>query len=254
MSEKSRKTRIYQPDWPLCLREDEWLKDEDVTQREAEEIWQALALQPGIDIFDCPCGDARISIHFARKGARVYGLDINQHFVNRARQRFEDENLFGVINQGDMREASLPEGCDLLLNWFNSFGYYDDEDNKKMIKVFSEAIRPGGYLLLESPNMRHIMQNIYEKRHDEDDQVITEWEDCDHCLYIYEAPTHEKEEVVCRIRIYSLEEYERMFSEVGLVVEKAFDEHFSSFSEDSRRLILLARKQTMSPKNACGIR
>ena len=51
--------------------------------------------------------------------------------------------------QGDLRELPFDGRFDAVLNWFTSFGYFDDEGNRRVLEGFHRALRPGGTLLLE---------------------------------------------------------------------------------------------------------
>jgi SAM-dependent methyltransferase len=50
--------------------------------------------------------------------------------------------------QGDMREPPFEGRFDALVNWFSSFGYFDDETNRRVLEGFARALRPGGVLLI----------------------------------------------------------------------------------------------------------
>ena len=44
------------------------------------------------------------------------------------------------------------------MNWFTSFGYFDDETNKEMLAGFRRALKPGGRLLLETVNRERVIR------------------------------------------------------------------------------------------------
>ena len=232
----------YRPDWYEHMPDDEWLRSEEQSRQEGEEIWRALHLQAGIRVFDCPCGDARVSVELAKRGASVHGIDINPRFVARAQQRFQQLGLAGSFARMDMREAHLPGGCDLLLNWFNSFGYFDEEDNRRTMAAFAAALRPGGQLLLESPNIEHLLQNIAQKTDSEGRGAPVEWDAEKGQAYLYYPPTDKEEEVLGIFRLYSPEEFQALFEGAGLNLEARYSESFTPYSPDSKRFILVARK------------
>jgi SAM-dependent methyltransferase len=118
-------------------------------ESEAELIRRLAGLNPGDDVLDVPCGDGRIAVHLARAGCNVIGVDLSERLIARARER-ESENLRFQV--GDMRELSWHGRFDLVLNWFSSFGYYDSETNRRVLRAFRKALRPGGKLILEQRN------------------------------------------------------------------------------------------------------
>lgn len=43
----------------------------------------------------------------------------------------------------------MPSGpFDAVVCWFTSFGYFDDDDNRKVLDEFAQVLRPGGRLLM----------------------------------------------------------------------------------------------------------
>ncbi len=49
---------------------------------------------------------------------------------------------------------------DVLLNWFTSFGYFDDEGNMETLRNFHEYLRSGGLLIIDFPNFHlHSVDN-----------------------------------------------------------------------------------------------
>src|SRR6056297_129318 len=78
------------PEWFLELPDDLWLKPEEMCKADADKIWHALELRKGMEILDCPCGDARVGLHLAKRGIKLTGIDVNPRFIEKARQRFDD--------------------------------------------------------------------------------------------------------------------------------------------------------------------
>ena len=237
-----RFSQPLQKDWFVRLRDDQWLLPERRANQEGIEICERLEIGPGTKVFDCPCGDARISYQMALCGADVTGMDINPRFIQKAKERFQAMGLSGKFTQGDMRGASYPGGCDLFLNWFNSFGYFSEEENQRHMRAMADCIRPGGILLLEGPNPGHVADNLQVKYQKNSAQVQQHWDENTRRMNITYPPEGGEEAVVVSIRIYDLEEYRALFREAGLVLEQAFGEHFRPLTPDSLRMILIARK------------
>lgn len=122
---RSSKVPCPDPDWISQIPDGLWLKPEKMAAPESRIIWQALELTPGQEVLDCPCGDGRVGIHLAQRGIRYTGLDINPRFIKRAHERFAAEGVEGSFLLRDMRELNYEGRFDAVVNWFNSFGYYD---------------------------------------------------------------------------------------------------------------------------------
>jgi 2-polyprenyl-3-methyl-5-hydroxy-6-metoxy-1,4-benzoquinol methylase len=129
------------------------------TEDDVARIVELLDLQPGAEILDCPCGHGRIANALAERGFHVTGIDASDFFLERARA---DANARGVdveYIQGDMRSLPWRDRFDALVNWFTSFGYFSDPQNKAVLREFHAALKPGGRLILETQNITRILLN-----------------------------------------------------------------------------------------------
>ncbi len=52
----------------------------------------------------------------------------------------------------DMRDISYREEFDIVLNWYTSFGYFTDEENKKVLRNFYNVLTRNGILIIDSPS------------------------------------------------------------------------------------------------------
>ena len=149
------------------------------TPEEVERIVELLELEPGAGILDCPCGHGRISNALAERGFRVTGLDTTEVFLERAREDAAARGVEVEYLHGDMRELPWRERFDGLVNWFTSFGYFSDEENKAVLRGFHDTLRHGGRLVLETQNVSRIMlapQPIHVVGERDGDLMIDRWE------------------------------------------------------------------------------
>jgi 2-polyprenyl-3-methyl-5-hydroxy-6-metoxy-1,4-benzoquinol methylase len=129
------------------------------TPEEVERIVELFELEPGAEILDCPCGHGRIANPLAERGFRVTGLDTTELFLERAREDAAARGVEVEYVHGDMRELPWRDRFDGLLNWFTSFGYFSDDENKSVLRQFHDALKAGGRLVLETQNVTRIMLN-----------------------------------------------------------------------------------------------
>jgi ubiquinone/menaquinone biosynthesis C-methylase UbiE len=129
-----------------------------VSDADADTIWHLLELEQGTEVLDLACGHGRIANRLAGKGARVTGLDATPAFLERART---DGTSLGVevdYVEGDMRSLPWPDGSfDCVISWFTSFGYFDDDGNREVLREACRVLRPGGRLLIENNNLSELL-------------------------------------------------------------------------------------------------
>jgi SAM-dependent methyltransferase len=113
---------------------------------EAAEIIETLGLTAGDRVLDAPCGHGRIANRLAAQGMKVTGVDITPHFLEKARESGTDVDY----RLGDLRELPVEGPFDAAISWFTSFGYFEDEDNQRVLAEYRRVLRPGGKLLLET--------------------------------------------------------------------------------------------------------
>lgn len=119
-------------------------------RKEAEEIVATLKLDPGSSILDAPCGHGRIANLLAANGFRVTGVDVTELFLKEAQVAREELGVDVDYRQGDLRNLPVSGPFDAVVCWFTSFGYFDDDDNKKVLDEFARVLEPGGRLLIET--------------------------------------------------------------------------------------------------------
>jgi SAM-dependent methyltransferase len=57
-----------------------------------------------------------------------------------------------------MRSLPWEDGrFDRVLSWFTSFGYFDDDDKRRVLRETHRALRPGGKLLIENNNLAALL-------------------------------------------------------------------------------------------------
>jgi SAM-dependent methyltransferase len=124
-----------------------YLSDE-LNDRDTDDVVALLRLAPGDMILDAPCGHGRISNRLAARGIDVVGVDASELFLQLAREGGAGVNY----RVGDLRDLPVEGPFDAVLSWFTSFGYFDDDGNRKVLAEYRRVLRPGGRLLIEMHN------------------------------------------------------------------------------------------------------
>jgi SAM-dependent methyltransferase len=223
-------------------------------------LFKNIKLKRGSKILDLACGNGRHSILFAKRGYNVTGIDLSGYLILHAKKKLKNEyekfkdNLKFEIK--DMRDIEHVSEFDMVVNLFTSFGYFiKHSDNQKVIKGISSALKPGGYFIFDFLNSIYLKKNLVQfdttkfdskaavqVRAIVNDTVIKE-------IYIISArkPKHYYPDIAHyteKIKLYTIDDIEKMFIKYGLKIEKKFgDYNGSQFHKNrSKRLIIIAKK------------
>jgi SAM-dependent methyltransferase len=131
------------------------LTDEQ-SDRDTDDIVRMLDLHPGEAVLDAPCGHGRISERLAARGLRVAGVDASELFLDVARAGGSDVDY----RRGDLRELPVDGPFDAAISWFTSFGYFDDDGNRKVLDEYRRVLGPQGRLLIEMHNRDEIVRRF----------------------------------------------------------------------------------------------
>lgn len=151
--------------WDEVFEEDylyfyETLLTPERNDREAALLVRLLGLPEQAEVLDAPCGHGRIANRLARMGYRVTGLDKSRAFLERARREAAEWGVQVDYVEGDIRRLPWTERFDAVINWFTSFGYFDDEENRLVLREAHRALRPGGRLVLEMIARDRVVQQV----------------------------------------------------------------------------------------------
>jgi SAM-dependent methyltransferase len=119
---------------------------------EVDVLWRVLGPEPGIELLDAPSGHGRIANRLAERGLRVTGIDITPLFLDQARADAADRGVDVDYVHGDIRELPWRERFDVVVNWFTSFGYFSDEQNREVLRQARGALKPGGRFVIDIHN------------------------------------------------------------------------------------------------------
>jgi ubiquinone/menaquinone biosynthesis C-methylase UbiE len=203
------------------------------TTREVDFIWNFLGVRPGTHLLDCPCGYGRHSLVLALRGARVTGVDINEGFLNHAREAMARMNLPASsleLIPGNMRKLPLGSATvERVINMFTSFGFFEtDEENKQVIKEYSRVLKKGGSLLihLDYNPIKVADGNWYDENSQRTlkdgvhliiDEKYNSWtKRINGCWRIVTPDPGVPDKTLCySLRVYSPQEFREMLAECG---------------------------------------
>src|SRR5262245_25412834 len=149
-------------------------RDEKEAAGFIEVLGDELNLKAGSKVLDLGCGHGRHSRKLASMGCRVIGLDLSASSIRQAKKSESD-----VLNfyRHDMRDEFGKDEFDYVFNFFTSFGYFKTaHENFQVVSNISNALKPGGMLVLDYLNIHFAESRIVPKETKEIDGVEYEIE------------------------------------------------------------------------------
>ena len=173
-------------------------------------------------------------------------LDLNEEFLRIAKKRDVTKTV-----QGDMRNLCFQDrSFDLALIMFTSFGYFDDEDNLRVLQEAYRVLDYGGVLVLDLPNYSRISNDFSVSREKPlGNGIVINYQKRIEGKYLVEERSRIEvgqglENLLpIKLRIYTPEEIVELCREAGFNEVITFDQELKEFSpNDSRRLWVISTK------------
>lgn len=193
-------------------------------------------------LLDLCCGPARHAALLVARGYRILGLDANEQAIRQASVACPE----GRFEAGDMRAlASLGETFDGVLNLWHSFGYFDDETNRDVLRQVRDVLRPGGRAIFDIYNRDHFAQRPLVETAERGGRAIRttrSWHGPRHRVVLqYDGQSGDTFEW----RLYTPAEFEEVCRSVGLHSLHScawFDESITPSPEHARMQFVLERR------------
>ncbi len=220
------------------------------TARHVRTVKKLARLRPGMAVLDVPCGMGRLSVPLARLGVRVTGVDIVEHYLEQARTEALCAGVEIELHHGDMREMVWEREFDVVVNWFSSFGYFNDPQMLGFARQLWRVLKPGGSLVLEVVNKSWLLRHFRARSvhvtggvrivqsHrwlSETQQLLSAWE-------LSRDGRTERHQVV--LRLYNGTEMRALLHRAGFRDIRLYDDRAGvpRFSRHSPRLIAVAAR------------
>jgi SAM-dependent methyltransferase len=207
-------------------------------------------------ILDLACATGGRTLALSRLGFDVVGADPRPELLEVAGGEAEIEGLETGFFEVDPRAMEFDRQFDVVLSLgggaFEHFG--DDRQCVEAFEAASRALRPGGRLLMQLPNVLHVEAHLPERTWLLSGNAVELIEQCwnepahrldgtRRSLIECEAPEH-MEAFDFQRRLYTIEELADVFNLVGLRLGDVFDEQGRPCapSDVERELFVEARR------------
>jgi len=214
-------------------------RDDKSAKEEAEFAVNVLGLAPESRILDIACGGGRHARALEALGHQVVGLDLSSDLLQEAD---------GVTRvRGDMRALPFVGTFDAATSFFTSFGYFDEDGNRDVLRTASGALRSGGVYMLDYLNAIVVQTKLVPEGEEVRDgttyKVRRRIEDG---RVVKDVTIHRDDETLEyteSVRLYIHNELVEMLAQSGLDVVASYgDFDGSDYTTDAPRCILVARK------------
>ncbi|WP_171176764.1 glycoside hydrolase family 99-like domain-containing protein [Ruegeria sp. HKCCA4633] len=108
----------------------------------------ARSLATGFDVLDIACGEGSGTYTIAENAKSVIGLDISASAVDYAKLLYRDPRL--IFHVGSATDIPMPDSSVDMVTSFATIEYMGEHD--LMMQEFRRVLRPGGLLLISSPD------------------------------------------------------------------------------------------------------
>jgi cyclopropane fatty-acyl-phospholipid synthase-like methyltransferase len=245
----------FKVDWEKVFEVDDYLYfyyeglSGERREKEVDFIVKELNLTEPKRILDLACGWGRHANRLASLGYDVTGVDITKGFLEIAKKETKEMNVKVRYILQDIRDINFNNEFDCVISMSTAFGYFDDDDNLKVLENVSRALKKGGLFLLDLTNRDSIVRNflpsvVVEKGKDLMID-IHEFDPVEGRLYSRRSVFRNgiMKEKPFFIREYTPTEIRDLLERVNLKVVKFFGNYDSSpFTMNSRRMIVIAEK------------
>ena len=131
---------------------------------EIQRIRDIVGLRGDENVLDLCCGPGRHDLAIAELGCSVVGLDYSMPMLKIARDSVPVNSTYPLYVRGDARHVPFKDTAfDVVLNLFTSFGYFNDEENEKLICTIGQLLKPGGRYLIDYLNPKQVIENLVEE-------------------------------------------------------------------------------------------
>lgn len=104
---------------------------------------------------DLACGTGTTALMLARRGIRVYAVDLSPQMCRLTREKLQRAKLPARVIHADMRSFRLPQPIDLVLCEFDAINHVPHKaDLRKVANAVQRALLPGGYFFFDVNNAR----------------------------------------------------------------------------------------------------
>ncbi len=222
-------------------------RDEEEAGRGVALLLEATSLLPGDPVLDLACGAGRHTRPLAARGLRVFGLDLSEVLLLRAKE----VDSRSLLLRADMR--LIPFGANrfaAVTSFFTSFGYFRSEDDDlRVLLEIRRVLKEGGHFLLDFLNAERTRATlrprdeavIEGRRVIQERRIVDAGRRVEKTIRIAGKGGEAERTYRERVRLYSAGELAELLARAGLAPGRWFGDYSGApVGESAPRVIALA--------------
>ncbi len=209
---------------------------------------EQLDIGPHSRVLDLCCGNGRHLVHLRKYTDNVVGLDYSGELLAIA-----SETVAAQLVRADMRAIPFTGSMDAVMNFFTSFGYFEDAaENHAVVQGVANALKTNGRFMIDYINPAFARETLIPNSEREQDGYLiheTRWiSESDGRLN--KTTTLTKEGRICAelgesVQLFTREELTELLGSERLMVDAVYgDTDGSEFSAESERMIIFGTKRS----------
>lgn len=226
------------------------LYSSEKTKIEVDCVVKQMNLKKGDSVLDISCGSGRHSLVFAKKGLQVVGVDYSKEVLNEARKNAKMNNLSIKFVKQDIRKLKIEKKFDGAVMLGNSFGYFNEKDNEKVVANIAKILKKNGKFFLDLPNTAGMFRNLSAKSKHKipGGYMIATNKSFDpvSCILFmeWEVVVNNKKDILNgQFRLYLLPEIIKLFEKYSLKFKKVFGSYSNDkYTIDTPRMLVVYEK------------
>jgi len=112
-------------------------------------------------VLDLGCGPGRHCLALAKMDYEVTGVDMSEYLLNQALKKSQEQSLNIKFIQTDMLTYQSDRPHDVIINMFNSFGYFDSQKkNQTVLNNAYNNLAKKGSLVIDTVGKETLARNI----------------------------------------------------------------------------------------------
>jgi len=194
---------------------------EEETKKEVHFILDVLNLSENSKILDLFCGTGRHSIELTKKKCVTTGIEYNSEYIKIANDRASKFSIEPKFIQGDVRYVDFRDSFDAAIIMYQSFGYFDDFEEKNILKKVYSSLKSKGRFLIEILNRDYILKHFSKRSEKEIEgiKIVEEREfDILKSRVNSKLTRYHKDNIITKNmswRLYSVHEIKNILEDIG---------------------------------------